>query len=98
MLIPLTSPIYKFKKLLFDKCNHIQEHFLYYDSSICSKYFPMLITKNMKNMQNNTIQSVQELHLFSFLAKVSTSLVSSIFPVHSSNGLSINFFLHLKFE
>ena len=45
--------------------------------------------------------SVQELCLclFSFLAEViSTSVVSSIFSVHSSTNLSTNLFLHLQFS
>ena len=50
-------------------------------------------------IENNTMYSVQELHLclFLFLAEsFSTSLVSSIFSVHSSTRLSTNFFLHLQ--
>ena len=54
----------------------------------------------VKIIENNTMYSVQELHLclFSFLAEVfSTSLVFSIFSVHSSTSLSTNSFLHLQF-
>ena len=57
----------------------------------------MFITK-LK--ENNTMYTMQELHLclFSFLAEVfPTSFVSSIFSVHSSTSLSTNFFLHLQF-
>ena len=49
----------------------------------------------VKINENNTMYSVQELHLclFSFLAEVfSTSLVSSIFSVHCSTSLSTIFF------
>ena len=45
---------------------------------------------NSKNIENNTMYSVQELHLslFSFLAEVfSTSFVSAMFSVHSSTNL-----------
>ena len=51
--------------------------------------------------ENNTIYSVQELHLylFLFLTEVfSTSLVLSKFFIHSSTNLSTNFFLHLQYS
>ena len=49
----------------------------------------------MKNIQNNTLYTVQTLHLslFSFLSKVFlTKLVSLIFSVHSLTSESTNFF------
>ena len=59
----------------------------------------------VNNIENKTMNSVQELHLclFSFLDKViSTNFVSSIFSVHSlaalcSTNLFTNLFLHLQF-
>ena len=52
----------------------------------------------VKVIENNTMYSVQELclHLFSTelhsVEFISTSLVSSIFPVHSSTDLFTNLF------
>ena len=62
-------------------------------------------TLAVENIVNKTMYSVQELHLclFSYLAEViSTSLVSSIFPVHSSvemrsTSLFTKMFLHSQF-
>ena len=51
-----------------------------------------------KLKENNTIHTVQELHLFSCLFSFSTSFVSSIFSVHFSTSLSTNFFLDLQFS
>ena len=58
-------------------------------------------SKNCKNIQNNTVYTVQELrlYLFSFSARVIlASFTSSIVSVHSSTNLSTNFFLHLQFS
>ena len=50
----------------------------------------------VKNIENNTMYSVQELHLFlcSFLLAI---FISSIFSIHFSVSLSTKFFLHLQF-
>ena len=53
----------------------------------------MLITKNMNNIQNNTLYTVQELCSSSFSVELfSTSFVSWIFSIHSSTSLSTIFF------
>ena len=55
----------------------------------------------IKNIENNTMCSVHELHLhlFSFSARVIlASFTSSTASVHSSNNLSTNSFLHLQFS
>ena len=55
----------------------------------------------VKSIENNTIYSVQELHLylFSFLDKVIlASFTSSTVSAHSSTNLSTNIFLHLQFS
>ena len=53
----------------------------------------------VKIIENNTMYSVQELHLCIFSVKViSAILSSSTFSVHSSIDLSTNFFLHLQFS
>ena len=45
----------------------------------------------IKNMQNNTMYTIQELH--SFICSFSLSIfITSIFSVHSSTNESINFF------
>ena len=52
----------------------------------------------IKNVENKAMYSMQELHLclFSFSDEgISTSLVSSIFLVHSSANLSTNLFFAL---
>ena len=52
-----------------------------------------------KFIKNKTMNTMQELHLLSFLFLFSTNLVLSIlFSVHSSTSLSTNFFLHLQFS
>ena len=54
----------------------------------------------VKIIENNTMYSVQELHLclFSFSARVIlASFTSLLVSVHSSTSLSANFFLHLQF-
>ena len=50
----------------------------------------------VKCVGNNTMYSMQELRLHS-VGFILTSLVSSIFSVHSSANLSTNLFLHLQF-
>ena len=55
----------------------------------------------VKNIENNTMCSVQEVHLymFSFSARVIlASVTSSTALVHSSTNLSTNLFLHLQFS
>ena len=55
----------------------------------------------VKNIQNNTIYTMQELHLrlFSFLARVVlANFTSSTVSVHSSINRATNFFLYLQFS
>ena len=53
---------------------------------------PILI---VKNIQNNTMYTMQKLHLSSLLSSIFT--FSSISSLHSSINLSINLVLHLQF-
>ena len=54
----------------------------------------------MKNIQNNTLYTIENHHLslFSFFTVMLTNFISSVFSVHSSTSGSTNFFLHLQFE
>ena len=56
--------------------------------------------KNMKNIQNNTLYTVEIMHLslFSFSTVMLTDFASSIISVHSSTNGSTIFFLHLQSE
>ena len=56
---------------------------------------------NCKNIEDDTVYTVQELHLqlFSFSARVIlASFTSSTVSVHSSINGATNFFLHLQFS
>ena len=55
----------------------------------------------VKIIENNTMYSVQKLHLCLVLFSVKVvlaSFTSSTVSVHSSTNLSTNFFLHLNFH
>ena len=55
----------------------------------------------VKIVENNTMCSVQELHLCLFSSSPKAILASFTFStvsVHSSTNLSTNFFLHLQFS
>ena len=55
----------------------------------------------VKTIENNTMYSVQELHLWLFSSSaefILASFTSSSFSRHSSTNLSTNFFLHVQFH
>ena len=53
----------------------------------------------VKIIENNTMYSVQELHLCILSTELDSAIfTSSIFSVHSATNLSTNFFLHLQFS
>ena len=101
MLICLTSPIYKFHKLLFEYRYQTYARNIFNQRPIVINKISTNFDATVKTAIINTMHIVQQLHLclFSFSAKVIlAAFTSPIVSAHSSTNLSTNFFLHLQFS